>query len=355
MPAAAASALPLRSARPVLEIGGERRPAIEAALMTLEIADRVEGMARCEVVLGNWGSDDGPGFQHFDRQVIEFGKPVKITLAGDTLFDGRISAITADYPDGGPPTIGLLAEDRLQDLRMTRRTRAFADQSLADVVNAVASDHGLNAQVDLDGPTTPILAQVNQSDLAFLFDCARREDAIVWVDGDTLHAASARPDDKVELRWAGTLRTFSVIADLVDQRTAVVAAGWDVGGKETASNRATSDAIQSELGGTDSGASVLQQALGERADAIVHGCPRDAQEARALAEASFRYAARRFVTGEGVAETSAGLRVGATLALAGLGPLFDGDYRATRITHRFDLAEGLRSEFACERPGIGKP
>ena len=352
---ASAPALPLRSARPVLEIGGERRPLVEAALLTMEIADRVEGMARAEIVLGNWGGADRPGFKHFDREVIDFGKPVKVTLAGETLFDGRISAITADYPDGGPPSVGLLAEDRLQDLRMTRRTRSFSDASLADAVRRIAGDHGLKPQVDLDGPTAPILAQVNQSDLAFLFDCARREDAHVWVEGTTLHAATARPDEKVELRWAGTLREFHVTADLADQRTAVVAAGWDVAAKETARNRADAGSIGNELGDTDSGAAILQQTLGERTDAIVHGVLRNAQEARALAEASFRYAARRFVTGEGIAETSAGLRVGATLALSGLGPLFDGDYRATQVTHRFDLADGLRTEFGCERPGIGRP
>ncbi len=63
--------------------------------------------------------------------------------------------------------------------------------------------------------------------------------------------------------------------------------------------------------------------------------------------------ARRFVTGEGTAETRAELRVGATLALSGLGPLFDGDYRAIAVTHRFDQNGGMRSEFRCERPGIG--
>jgi uncharacterized protein len=49
------------------------------------------------------------------------------------------------------------------------------------------------------------------------------------------------------------------------------------------------------------------------------------------------------------------LRVGATLALTGLGKLFDGDYRATAITHRFDQANGMRSEFRCERAGLGRP
>jgi len=43
------------------------------------------------------------------------------------------------------------------------------------------------------------------------------------------------------------------------------------------------------------------------------------------------------------------------IVLSGLGKLFDGDYRATAVVHRFDPGEGLRSEFPCERPGIGRP
>jgi len=65
--------------------------------------------------------------------------------------------------------------------------------------------------------------------------------------------------------------------------------------------------------------------------------------------------ARRFVGGRGIAETRPGLRVGATLSLTGLGTLFDGDYRTTFVRHLFDASEGQRSEFGCERPGLGKP
>ena len=50
-----------------------------------------------------------------------------------------------------------------------------------------------------------MLAQVNQSDLAFLRDLARREDAQIWVDGTTLKAATRAPRNggTVELAWAG--------------------------------------------------------------------------------------------------------------------------------------------------------
>lgn len=354
-PASNVATLPTRPARPTLEIGGERRQRLESALLAMEIADSVDGMARAELSFGNWGGADGGGFQHFDRSVLEFGKAVVIKLGDDVVFDGRISAIGAEYPDGGPPKVSVLAEDRLQDLRMTRRTRVFENAGLADVARRVASDHGLTADVSFSGPTSKVVAQVNQSDLAFLLDLARREDAQIWVEGKTLKAAKTRPSDKVELRWAGSLREFRVEADLAGQRTAVSATGWDVADKAALAHKAEEGAVSSEVAGLDGGSAILRQAFAARADTLAHAVPRDAQEAKAIAEAAFRQQARRFVRGEGVAETSSGLRVGATVALAGLGPLFDGDYRATAVTHLFDNRDGQRSEFRCERPGLGRP
>ncbi|MEA3061800.1 MAG: uncharacterized protein QOJ94_1581 [Sphingomonadales bacterium] len=354
-PASNVALLPSRPARPELEIDGQRRAILEASLLSMEVHDSVDSIGRAEFSFGNWGGPDSPGFQHFDRKVVEFGKDVVVKLADEIVFQGRITAITADFPESAPPTVGILAEDRLQDLRMTRRSRSFADKSLADIVRQIAGEHGLTADVSLNGPATKLVAQVNQSDLALLLDLARREDAQIWVEDRKLRAAATRPADKVELRWAGSLREFRVEADLAHQRTALVAGGWDVGGKTAATHRASDESISSEVGSLDGGAGILAGAFARRVDTLAHGVVRDAQEARAVAEAGYRQLARRFVTGHGVAETRPGLRVGATLALAGLGKLFDGDYRATRITHRFDLKEGQRTAFACERPGLGRP
>lgn len=354
-PASNVAVLPSRPARPTLEIGGERRNTLESALLSMELAAAVDSIAQAELSFGNWGGAEGSGFQHFDRKILDFGKDLVVKLGDEILFEGRIAAIVADFPDGGPPTIGVLAEDRLQDLRMTRRSRSFVDKSLGDIVRQIAGDHGLTADVSLSGPTTKLVAQVNQSDLALLQDLARREDAQIWVEGKKLRAAATRPTDKVELRWAGSLREFHVEADLAHQRTALVASGWDVTSKAAATHRAEDSAISSEVGSLDGGAKILARAFAERVDTIAHGVARDSQEAKAIAEAGFRQFARRFVSGRGVAETRPGLRVGGTLALSGLGKLFDGDYRATGITHMFDLKEGQRTVFACERPGLGQP
>lgn len=344
----------MQSSRPSIEIDGRPQPRLEAALLSYELADRIDSMARAELCFGNWGGEDHPGFQHFDRGTLEFGKTLVIKQGDARLFEGRITALAADYPEGAPPQFSVLAEDRLQDLRMTRRTRCFAQASLGDVARAIAQDHGLTPKVGVTAPVVPLLAQLNQSDLAFLTDTARRYDADVHVEGQTLIVAAARQFTAAKLAWAGTLRSFSVIADLANQRSAVVATGWDVARKAGINHRADKAAAAQEVGQDEAGADILARALGDRVETLAHQLPADESEARQVAEAAYRQMARNFVTGEGVCETDALVRAGARLELSGLGPLFDGAYRALSVTHVFDPEHGARSEFRCNRAGLGR-
>jgi uncharacterized protein len=344
----------LRSGRPTIGVGGQDDADLEAGLLGLSVVETAQGLYRCEAVFGNWGGDD---FRYFDRRKLDFGKPFSVKIGADVIFDGKITALEAHFPYGKPPEIAVLAEDRFQDLRMTRRSRAFEDVSDADVIRRIASDHGLRPSVDVQGPTHKVLAQVNQSDLAFLRDRARAVGAELWMEGDALHAAprSSRGRASVELKPGGALRELSILADLAAQRTSVTVGGWDVSRKEAISREATDAILQGELGSDESGASVLRAALGRRKEAIAHGVPLTGEEAQRRAEAHMRAIARRFVVARGVAEPDGRLRVGATAELQDVGPLFNGRYYVSEVRHLFDGTHGLRTEFSAERPGLGRP
>jgi phage protein D len=289
---------------------------------------------------------------------VDFGKTLAVTWGGQTLFTGRVTALEGIFPQDGPPEFAVLAEDRLQDLRMARRTRTFLDGTDADAFRAVAADHGLSPVLDLDGPKRPSLAQVNQSDLAFLRERARRLDADVWIDGHVLHAAvrSKRSETAVALAWPGTVRSVAVTADLATQRTSVTVTAWDARTKAAATHEATDAVLGPAPGGGDSGATVLRQAFGPRAETLAHRGPLDRGAARVEAEAAFRQMARRFVVARGVAEPDGRLRPGKPVTIAGLGPIFSGAFRLREVRHVFDDADGqgLRTEFEAERPAVGR-
>jgi phage protein D len=348
----------LAQSRPKISLGGQDKPALTGGLLSLRIHEDVQGLYGCEAAFGNWGDVNGKSdFLYFDRQTLEFGKKLTVKLGTDPIFTGLITGLEAGFQEGNAPQLTVLAEDRFQELRMTRRTRTFADMSDSAVINQVASDHGLTPDVSVTGPTHKVVAQLNQSDLAFLRERARAVDGELWMSDATLSvkARANRTSTPLKLTLGKELREFKVLADLAGQRTGVDVTGWDVAGKAGLKENAADSTVSGELKGGESGASILSSAFGQRKETVANAAPLSSDEAKAHAEAIFKQRARRFIVGRGVAEANAKLRAGATVKLEGLGKLFEGEYYLVAVTHVFDGAKGLRTEFTAERPGLGKP
>jgi uncharacterized protein len=347
--------------RPVLTVGGQPQTLLGDRLLGLCVEENVGGLYRAELTIANFDRvNDGFGFVYFDRSLLDFGKPIMIQLgagtAAETVFTGTITALEGRFPHIRPPEILIKAEDRMQDLRMTRRTRTFENLSDADLFQQIASQQGLTANVDASGPTYPVLAQVNQSDLAFLRERARAVDAELWVDGSQLSVVSRskRKTNAFSLTYGQGLFEFMCMADLADQATGFTVSGWDVAAKQPLSYRATATALAGELNGDAGGGAILAQAFGQREQQVVHQLPFTSAECQALAEAQYRRWARRFVTGTGVADGDGRIQVGSNLTLNGLGTLFEGEFYVVAARHMFDPRTGYRTWFAVERPGIGQ-
>src|SRR6266704_4500907 len=347
------------TARPEIEMGGTLMPALSDGLQELLVEETVAGMSRCEATFANWRPKSASlDFLYFDRQLFDFGKTINITIGGGdasgVIFSGRVMGLEGRYLRSRPPELLVLAEDRLQDMRLTRRTRTFENSSDSDVFQQVASQYGLQTNIDANGPTYRVLAQVNESDLSFVRERARAIDAELWIDGKTLNVQSRnhRKTDDVTLTFGQGLLEFSVLADIAGQTSGFVVSGWDVSGKQALNHRATDSVLSSELNGDVGGSKALATAIGQHDQQIVHDLPLTAQETQALSESEYRRVARRFVTGMGIAEGDARLRVGTKLKLRSLGTMFDGSYYVSRVRHLFDATNGYRTQFFVERPGI---
>jgi phage protein D len=199
------------------------------------------------------------------------------------------------------------------------------------------------------------LAQLNQTDLAFVRERAGAVDGEVWFADGALRAAprTRRNGGEIALAYKTRLLEFSVVADLAHQRTRVVAGGWDVAAKSAVAGEGDESTFQGELGGGVSGVAVLKDKLGERVERLALLTPANDAEGDRLAGSAMRARARRFVTAAGVSDGEPKLRVGATLDLSGLGPLFDGKYTVTLARHTFDRTDGYRTAFEVERPFVG--
>ena len=351
-------------AGPVFSIDGDRVPSLARDCVRLEIEEGVEGLRTLRLHLFATGAGAaGPPDRmiYLDGGAVDFGKQLTVTLGPDggqrTVFDGAISAIEAVFADGQPPLVVILAEDALMRLRMTRRLRTFTDVTDADLASSVADDHGLRAEVDVDGPRYDVVQQLNQSDLAFLRERARLVQAELWADGRTLHMASRprRSGTEITLVQANQLLSVRLCADLAHQRSEVVVTGYDASAADVIDERAQSDTIEAEISGGRAGPQVVKKALGATTTLRVREAALTGEEAQAWAKAEMLRRARRFVSVVGTTRGSPDMMVGSRLTLRQVGAPFEGSgYYVTRIRHTVDLVRGLRTYFEAERATVNE-
>ena len=347
-------------ARPTLRFSGEPDPRASELVQTMLMSEAEGGLRALELGLSNWASTrDGGAELAFDGgSPLRLGAEIEV-YGGEVdapceLFSGHITGLEAHHERGRPPELLVFAEDGLLGARMVRRSRVFRDQSPADIVRTIAS--ALSLEPVVAGLASPVQtwAQLDETDLAFLRRMLARFDADVQVVGTQLHVsprAQVRRAD-ITLSAEEDLRSINVCADLAEQVTSLSVRGWD---------SAQGQAVKAELrDGTNlgpgtgrKGSEVLQEALGDRPDNVGHLAVGSQDEAQALAEAAFDRRARRFVRATGVTEGNPGLRVGVHLRITGLGARFDNEYYVASTRHRFDLAEGYRTEFTAECAYVG--
>jgi len=346
--------LAVYTARPTIRVDGQEYDRLTELLTAMEVRERDGGMSALELRLTNIASDPygSADFAFEDGAILALGAEVSVDAGEETaqseIIRGTITGLEAVFSDRDAPELVVLAEDPFQLARMARRTAVHENATIAGLANALAGRLGLTPQVT--GLTTDIGTQVqlNESDLAFLRRLAARYDADVQATAGELRVAPRGGIQRgmLQLELHGQLRRARVLADLAHQVTAVTITGWDpaLGQRVNVS----SSGAQLGPGSGQTGAALLQTALGQRSHHVGHLAVTATAEAQALADAAYDHAARRFVRVEALAEGNPALRVGTHVTLGGMGPRFDNTYYVVSVTHRYDLVRGYETVFEAE-------
>lgn len=345
--------------RPLVKIDGQRFDKVDELLLAMDMREQEGGLSALELRLSNIASDadGGAGFAFEDEHEIRLGSTITVS-AGDSsepqeIFRGIVTGLEAEFPATHPPELLLLAEDALQQSRMTRRSQVYRDMSVADIVNQIAQRLSLQAEVSGLRSPTGTWVQLNESDLAFLRRLLRRVDADLQIVEDRLEAApiSEVQRQAIAMELSEDLRSVRFIADLAHQVTAVTSAGWNpLTGREVSGR---GRGVNLGPGRGRRGASLLQETLGERVEHVGHIAVITDDEAQALADTVFDQRARRFVRAEGTATGHPSIRVGAHLQLGGISRRFENTYYVVSTHHRYDLMQGYMTDFKAESAALG--
>jgi phage protein D len=304
-------------------------------------------------------TSDADLFKEISDVQIQFGYLDQMTLG----FSGEVTKISPTFPESGPPTLAVEGHTRLHRLQGTRKTRTFQNMKDSQIVDQIAQDSKLRAEVEDTEIQHDYVMQANQTDLAFIRARAQLIGFEVRADGKTLIFRKARkrctPD--YTLVWGYVqeafslgpdtlpLRSFTPELSTLDQPGDVTVRGYDPATKREVIGRAGPGDEDCRFG-SQSGPEVTSQALGTPRAMVQVGAVASQAEVNQQARAIYNERAMNFIKGNATTIGVPGLRSGKVVELKGIGPRFSGKYLVDESTHTIS-GSGYLTQFTVKRNG----
>jgi Phage protein D len=282
----------------------------------------------------------------------------------EQMFLGEVTGVDVTFPNGGMPTMTLVAHDYLSRLAPGKYARGFGllpDALIAMILSAE------NLLIPLIDPTittvSTALAVVNaifklsgtkqegESDLALLTRIAGQYDADFWVDGNTLYLSRFMKEysPSVTLTWGSSLLDFSPHVTTVGQVAGVsmkftlreipldflVTVGWDFDRETLIISVLPGVAAAGAKSVVGPAFSIIDQPISS---------PGDIANSALVILHELRAKLNNRLTGSGSCVGDPRVRANEIIRLDGLGPDFSGNYRVKSATHSID-GSGYRTNF----------
>lgn len=263
------------------------------------------------------------------------------------LFDGEIVEIEPDF-EPAMQRLVVRAFDRLHRLSRGRHVRSFLNVSDGDLVQKLAQEVGLQAQVASTSQVYPYVFQNNTTNLEFLQGRAAALGYLLYVQGKTLHCEPPQSNSQpIELEWGLTLHEFHPRMTTIGQVDSITVRGWDPAAKQAIVGQANKGEGAPKVGQAKSGGELAHSAFNLEAQTLVVDQPiRTQAAADKLAQAVADRQAGRFIEAEGASTGNPALVAGAAVQIKAVGDRFSGTYFVTSTLHAYSSREGYTTRFS---------
>jgi uncharacterized protein involved in type VI secretion and phage assembly len=279
-----------------------------------------------------------------DLNTFAVGKALTVAIpsaaTGSTtaVFAGEITDLAVESGSSGRHELVVGALDKSHRLAVATNVKTFANKTYQAIVQGIASNAGLTADVAVSGAALPYVLQT-VSDYAFLWDIALRTGCEWWVDDSKLHFKKRASTSGQTVKFGEDLIDFRVRYSGATHPNKVTVQGWDAGTQAAItsddSGLLTSSTVPG-IGATSTfatgGRSAANSGWGKAA--LTGGyAVADATEAKAVADAIAARVDAAEVTANGVCEINPAIKAGQMITIDNMGTRITGDYLVTTVEH----------------------
>lgn len=291
------------------------------------------------------GSASSSEFPLSNSELFVPGQPLEI-LAGtgdqsQLLFQGLVARHSMRIRDHGASQLIIECRHAATKLTVGRRGANYFDQSDSQVIEALFSAAGIEAEVEPTPEQHSQLVQFDSSDWDFLLSRAAANGKFVLTRGRQLTVKSPQlaGEPTCTLHYGATLLELDAEIDGRDQFATVAGLTWNPATQEVARVDAAEPTVTGP--GNLSPGSLAEVAALERFE-LRHPAL-EPPEAQAWADATWLRSRLNKVSGRMKCEGIGTVQPGDLVELAGVGERFQGQVFVTGVRHEFDTVQGWKT------------
>lgn len=281
------------------------------------------------------------------------GKSVEISLGAEQnnltrVFAGEIVGVDHDMAAHMVATFVVRCYDRSHRLHRGRERKSYQNIKDSDIVQQLAGNCGLQAEVDATSEVHPYVFQNNQTNWEFMSMLAQRNGYRMYAIDRTVHFKQVTDsgESEIELEYGEDLTSFRPRMSSSGQVDKVTVKGWDPGQKEGIVGQATRPSGVPDIGYGLNGGEASNRAFGRSEMVIVDQVPWTQSGAELLAQSTLDEISAGFVEADGLCAWKPGLKPNCKVRIGNIGGHFNGSYLVTSTTHHYSPAEGLTTQFS---------
>lgn len=258
----------------------------------------------------------------------------------EVIFKGIVIKNSLRARQNKPSVFEVVCADMAVKMTVGRKNKYFYDATDSDIISEIASDSGLQTDIEDTSVQHQSMVQYYCTDWDFIVSRAEANGKLVFTDDNTLlvNKADLSASPELSLLYGGNIISFESEMDSRDQFAGVKATSWDKANQET--REIESSAFADELPGNIH-PETLSEVIGLDSFKLDHGGSITDTELQEWADAQNRKSKISKIRGRIQIQGFSGIKPGQMVEIGGMGDRFNGNAFVSAVRHEINASNWI--------------